>query len=132
MTVTDPVTDAGSAQSAAAEPCVLLKEGEIWLKGGAIKPYASTLCTLGALNAFASRRQAIDVAYVFDHARGIKLFADEAYYAVGSRTEVVSFMLKADAQAYAARASRRRPLSINRRSEATARLAAAGALHPPR
>jgi thiamine biosynthesis protein ThiI len=33
MTVTDPVTDAGSAQSAAAEPCVLLKEGEIWLKG---------------------------------------------------------------------------------------------------
>jgi thiamine biosynthesis protein ThiI len=34
MTVTDPVTGAGSAQqSAAAEPCVLLKEGEIWLKG---------------------------------------------------------------------------------------------------
>jgi thiamine biosynthesis protein ThiI len=33
MTITDPVTAAGSAQHAAAEPCVLLKLGEIVLKG---------------------------------------------------------------------------------------------------
>jgi tRNA uracil 4-sulfurtransferase len=33
MTITDPVTAAGSPQQAAAEPCVLLKLGEIVLKG---------------------------------------------------------------------------------------------------
>lgn len=81
--------------------------GEIWLKQGPIKPYASTLCTLGAYNALTAKTQGIDVAYVFDHARGIKLFADEAYYAVASRTDVVSFMLKADADAYAAKSGAR-------------------------
>jgi thiamine biosynthesis protein ThiI len=33
MTVTDPATAAGPALHGAAEPCVLLKVGEIWLKG---------------------------------------------------------------------------------------------------
>ena len=33
MTITDPVTAAGSPPQAAAEPCVLLKLGEIVLKG---------------------------------------------------------------------------------------------------
>jgi NitT/TauT family transport system substrate-binding protein len=77
--------------------------GENWLKGGPIKPYSSTACTLGAYNALLAKNQAVDVAYVFDHTRGIKLFANEAYYAVRSRTDVVSFMLKADADAYAAK-----------------------------
>jgi NitT/TauT family transport system substrate-binding protein len=77
--------------------------GEVWLKDGPIKAYSSAACTLGAYNSFAAKRQAVDVAYVFDHARGTKLFADEAYYIVRSRTEVVPFMLKRDAAAYAAK-----------------------------
>lgn len=77
--------------------------GEIWLKDGPIKPYSSAACTLGAYQAFTAKGQPLDVAYVFDHARGIKLFADEAYYAVKSPTDVAPFMLKRDAAAYAAK-----------------------------
>ena len=76
--------------------------GEIWIKGGAIKPYSSTACTLGAYAAMQAAGKAIDVAYLFDHARGIKLFAPEAFYAVAGR-EAVPFLLKGDAEAYAAK-----------------------------
>ena len=42
------------------------------------------------------------MAYVFDSARGIKLFADQAYYAVGSdKTAIAPFLLKKDAEDYA-------------------------------
>jgi NitT/TauT family transport system substrate-binding protein len=44
------------------------------------------------------------MAYVFDSARGIKLFADQAYYAVGSDKSAISpFLLKKDAEDYAAK-----------------------------
>ena len=46
----------------------------------------------------------INVAYVFDSARGIKLFADQAYYAIGSDKRAISpFLLKRDAEDYAAK-----------------------------
>ena len=77
--------------------------GEIWLADGPIKPYASTSCMLRAYDAFAAQKQKIDEAYVFDHQHGIKLFADEAYYAVQTPAEVTAFMLKRDAVAYATR-----------------------------
>lgn len=77
--------------------------GEIWIKDGPIKPYASAACTLGAYNDLSAKRRTIDVTYVFDHARGIKLFADEAYYAVKTPSDVTPFMLKSDATAYAAK-----------------------------
>ena len=77
--------------------------GEIWIKNGNIKPYSSTACTLGAYNEMKAKGEAIDVAYLFDHARGIKLFAREAFYAVDGKTGVVPFMLKEDAAAYVAK-----------------------------
>ena len=44
----------------------------------------------------------INVAFVFDSARGIKLFADQAYYAIGSdKTAIAPFLLKKDAEDYA-------------------------------
>lgn len=58
---------------------------------------------LRAYDAFAAQKQKIDEAYVFDHQHGIKLFADEAYYAVQTPAEVTAFMLKRDAVAYATR-----------------------------
>ena len=44
------------------------------------------------------------VAYVFDASRGIKLFADQAFYAAG-KGEIVPFLLKKDAEAYAGKIS---------------------------
>ncbi|MHB2205368.1 ABC transporter substrate-binding protein [Methylobacterium sp. CM6257] len=74
------------------------KAGEIWVKGGAIKPYSSAACTLGALNEMKSKGQAVDVAYVFDSARGIKLFAREAFYVVDGKGGIAPFLLKQDAE----------------------------------
>ena len=42
------------------------------------------------------------MAYVFDTERGIKLFADQAYFAV-AKNEIAPFLLKKDAEAYAAK-----------------------------
>ena len=75
--------------------------GEIWIKGGDIRPYSSTACTLGAYRALEAEGKAIDVAYLFDHARGIKLFAREAFFAVDGKA-VVPFLLRGDAEAYVA------------------------------
>lgn len=77
------------------------KAGEIWVKGGAIKPYSSAACTLGALNEMKAKGQAVDVAYVFDTARGIKLFAREAFYVVDGQGGMAPFLLKQDAEAAA-------------------------------
>ena len=84
------------------EPITKPREaGEIWIRNGAIKPYANTTCTLGALDDFKAKGTPIDVAYLFDHARGIKIFAREAFYAVNGKTDVEPFLLKEDAEAYA-------------------------------
>ncbi len=77
------------------------KAGEIWVKGGAIKPYSSAACTLGALDEMRVKGQPVDVAYVFDTARGIKLFAREAFYVVDGKGGIAPFLLKRDAEAAA-------------------------------
>jgi len=46
------------------------------------------------------------VAYVFDKELGIKVFADKAFYAMeggGSKSPMVPFLLKKDAEAHAAK-----------------------------
>jgi NitT/TauT family transport system substrate-binding protein len=79
------------------------KAGEVWVDGGAIEPFSSAACTLGAYASLKAKGQKINTAYVFDTARGIKLFADQAYYAVGSDKAIAPFLLKKDAEAYVAR-----------------------------
>jgi NitT/TauT family transport system substrate-binding protein len=78
------------------------KAGEVWVDDEGILPFASATCTLGAYADFRAKGKKIDVTYVFDAARGIKLFADQAFFAV-SGTDIVPFLLKKDAEAYAAR-----------------------------
>ena len=78
------------------------KAGEIWEKDGDILPYASAACTLGAVNDLKSKGREINVAYVFDTSRGIKLFAKEAFYVVDG-SEIAPFLLKRDAEAAAAK-----------------------------
>ncbi|AWN42932.1 ABC transporter substrate-binding protein [Methylobacterium durans] len=77
------------------------KAGEIWVKGGAIQPYSSAACTLGALGEMKAKGEEINVAYVFDTARGIKLFASEAFYVTDGRGGLSPYLLKQDAEAAA-------------------------------
>ena len=79
------------------------KAGEVWVDGEGIEPFSSTACTLAAYSSLKAKGKKINMAYVFDSARGIKLFADQAYYAVGSdKTAIAPFLLKKDAEDYAA------------------------------
>ena len=45
------------------------------------------------------------MAYLFDHVLGIKVFADQAFYATegGGKPQIVPFLLKKDAEAHAAK-----------------------------
>lgn len=80
------------------------KSGEIWVADEGVLPFSSTACTLGAYKDLAAKGKKINIAYVFDTVRGIKLFADQAFYAVSDNNgafEVSPFLLKTDAEAYA-------------------------------
>ena len=80
------------------------KAGEVWADGEGIAPFSSTACTLGAYSSIKAKGKKINMAYVFDTARGIKLFADQAYYAIGSdKAAIAPFLLKKDAEDYAAK-----------------------------
>lgn len=78
--------------------------GEIWVEGGDIVAYSSPKCTLAAFNDLKAKGKAAKVAYLYDTARGIKLFADQAFYAIpATGGDAVPFLLKKDAQAHAAK-----------------------------
>ncbi|MFG1291781.1 ABC transporter substrate-binding protein [Xanthobacter versatilis] len=83
------------------------KAGEIWIEGEGVKPYSSAACTLGALAELTAQGKKANMTYLFDTARGIKLFATDAFFAVSAKDgkrEILPFMLKADAEAAAAEA----------------------------
>lgn len=79
--------------------------GEVWVEGSPIAPHASPLCTLAAVRKAQSAGRKLRVAYVYDKALGIKVFADKAFYAVNAsdakKPVIVPFLLKKDAQAHA-------------------------------
>jgi NitT/TauT family transport system substrate-binding protein len=77
------------------------KSGEIWVDGENITPFSSATCTLSAYADLKSKGKKINVTYVFDTARGIKLFADQAFFTV-SKKGIAPFLLKKDAEAFAA------------------------------
>ena len=78
------------------------KAGEVWVDGEGIKPFSSAACALGAYADFVAKGKKVDVAYVFDTSRGIKLFADQAFYATGSgKNTIAPFLLKKDAESFA-------------------------------
>jgi NitT/TauT family transport system substrate-binding protein len=84
------------------------ESGEIWIEGGDIVPLSSTVCTFIGIKKYQDAGKKVAVAYVYDKSLGIKIFADKAFYSVsgaGSASlDVVPFMLKKDAEAYAAKA----------------------------
>lgn len=85
--------------------------GQIWVEGGDITTYASPVCTLKAAGLLEADGQALGAVYLVDQALGIRLFADAAFYVVGgadpAKPEITPFLLKADAEAFAARSGGR-------------------------
>ena len=83
--------------------------GEVWAEGAGVEPYASPLCTLGAIAKLEAAGKKVRVAYLIDKSLGIKVFADKAYYAVNAsdtkKPVIVPFLLKKDAEDHAARIS---------------------------
>ena len=83
--------------------------GQIWLDKGEIVPFSSPACTLTGVAKFEAGGKKLDAVYLIDHSLGIKVFADMAFYSVGGKDakkpEVVPFLLKADAEAYAGKNS---------------------------
>ncbi len=81
--------------------------GEIWVDGGDILPFSTPACTLQAIGALQSQGKKLRVAYTVDQAMGIKLFADKAYYAIGTGADgkpaIAPYLLKADAEVAAAK-----------------------------
>jgi NitT/TauT family transport system substrate-binding protein len=78
--------------------------GEIWLDGGDIVPLSSATCTLRGVKQYNDAGKKVSVAYVYDKALGIKVFAERAFYATnGAKDEIVPFLLKKDAEAHAAK-----------------------------
>jgi sulfonate transport system substrate-binding protein len=78
------------------------KAGEVWIDGEGILPFSSAACTLGAYAEFKQKGKKVNVAYVFDTTRGIKLFADQVFYVAGNDPNAIApFMLKSEADAFA-------------------------------
>lgn len=93
----DPICDKDIADSKNA--------AEIWIAGGDIVPVSSPVCALKGIEQYRKAGKKVAVFYVYDHALGIKVFGDKAFYAVPGGTpaklDVVPFLLKKDAEAYA-------------------------------
>src|SRR5262245_59759851 len=82
--------------------------GELWAKGEPIKPYGSLATLLAALREAETAGKAINVAYVFDHSTGLKLFAHRAFYVAGGSDKaapasLVAFAWKEEAEMFATR-----------------------------
>jgi NitT/TauT family transport system substrate-binding protein len=71
-------------------------------------PYSSTACTLAAYRDLLKAGKKIAKVYLFDAGRKLKLFADQAFFVSGTSSGapfVEAFMLKKDAESYAAKTS---------------------------
>ena len=81
--------------------------GQVWVHGSGLVTYSSPVCTLRGVHALTAGGKKLDAVYLVDHALGIKVFADEAFYAVDSRIagrpKITPFLLRHDAEAYAAK-----------------------------
>jgi NitT/TauT family transport system substrate-binding protein len=82
--------------------------GELWLKGEAIRGYASLATLMGALREAEQKNRPVNAAYVFDQPTGLKLFAHRAFFVAGGAgkampASLVAFAWKDEAEAFAAK-----------------------------
>jgi NitT/TauT family transport system substrate-binding protein len=85
--------------------------GEIWLASGEIVAVSSPACLLAGVKQYEAAGKKVNVAYLYDKALGIKVVADKAFYALDTSNPkapvAVPFLLKKDAEAYAAKSNGR-------------------------
>lgn len=99
--------DIGGTDAVCKLPITRPKEaGEVWVEGAASPTaHASTLCTLTAVNRAQASGKKVNVAYVYDKALGIKVFADKAFFSLNTsdpkNPSITPFLLKKDAEAHA-------------------------------
>lgn len=81
--------------------------GQIWLADGSMINLSSAMCTLRGINQYEKAGKKVLVAYLYDKALGIKLFADKAFFALDNsdpkHPALVPFLLKKDAEDHAAK-----------------------------
>jgi sulfonate transport system substrate-binding protein len=70
---------------------------ELWLAGQKIKTYPTVDALLAALNTATGTKQKVDAAYVYDHATGLKLFAQYAYYVAQPGHPTLAYMTEGEA-----------------------------------
>jgi NitT/TauT family transport system substrate-binding protein len=78
---------------------------ELWVEGEAIRKYGSVAELLGAVEPLCKAGKAISATYVYDAGSGVKLFGSSAFYVRGADGSVSAFMLRTDAQRFAAKNS---------------------------
>jgi len=75
---------------------------EIWVKGEGIKDYKTPKAMLAAVDVLSKAGKTVNATYVYDASTGVKIFGKTAFYVRNGDT-LTSFMLRPDAQAYAAK-----------------------------
>jgi NitT/TauT family transport system substrate-binding protein len=79
--------------------------GQIWIHGGDVVPFSSPACTLEGVNQYRAQGKKLNAVYLTDKTLGIKVFADDAFYALGgegtTNPDLEPFLLKRDAEASA-------------------------------
>lgn len=75
---------------------------QVWIENEAhIRNYASPQAAFAALTGLEQSGKKISVVFVHDHATGLKLFANQAWYVKGVQGRIDAFLLKTTADAYA-------------------------------
>jgi NitT/TauT family transport system substrate-binding protein len=75
---------------------------EIWEAKSGIVTYPQTAAFLKAVGALNATGQKINATYVYDHESGLKLFGNTAFYVTAPSGDATAFLLKPEAEAYAA------------------------------
>jgi NitT/TauT family transport system substrate-binding protein len=75
---------------------------EIWEAKSGIVTYPQTAGFLKAVGALNATGQKINATYVYDHESGLKLFGNTAFYVTAPSGDATAFLLKPEAEAYAA------------------------------
>ena len=76
---------------------------EVWIEGEGIRKYGSIADLLDAVEPLRKAGKAISASYVYDASSGVKLFGSSAFYVRGADKSVSAFMLRTDAQRFAAK-----------------------------
>jgi NitT/TauT family transport system substrate-binding protein len=104
--------------------------GEMWLSTGEIVVASSPACLLAGVKQYEAAGKKVKVAYLYDKALGIKVVADKAFYAMDASNPkaplAVPFLLKKDAEAYAAKTNARLATYAEALGQATATVVASG------